>query len=249
MSKLITAFDQNETAKIDIKKLKTDREYWDSVAPPLATHYSKVAKKDIWLYMQDEQNIFFYEKDKDVWTLFQESSDALPYMQIKRPEFKNVWTGPEEGRPPLFHEIERYNSEKDVWERGCFVFYDEKYMIWRNSETLYGTVVNKLGGMYRAIMTAEILAIDAMMVAAEKSDDPFLSSKSTATRIYEAIQKGFIPGVYTNDSDQNEIQTKYNELLYAVQTKHPNESRHETALRYIKNSEKTDMHENQSCEK
>ncbi len=30
---------------------------------------------------------------------------------------------------------------------------------------------------------------------------------------------------------------KYYELLYAVETKYPNESRHETALRYIKEAE------------
>lgn len=30
---------------------------------------------------------------------------------------------------------------------------------------------------------------------------------------------------------------KYYQLLYAVQTKHPDESRHETALRYIRNAE------------
>ena len=30
-----------------------------------------------------------------------------------------------------------------------------------------------------------------------------------------------------------EVRTKYNQLLYAVATKHDNETRHETALRYI----------------
>jgi hypothetical protein len=30
---------------------------------------------------------------------------------------------------------------------------------------------------------------------------------------------------------------KYDELLYSVGNKYPNESRHETALRYIRNSE------------
>lgn len=186
-------------SKIDIEKLKTDRDYWDSVAPPFATHYSKVSKKDVWIYVQDDQNILFYEESKDVWTLFRESLDALRYMQIKRPESKNVWTGPEDGRPPLFLEIERYNFEKDGWERGCFVFYDEKYMVWRNSDTLYGTVIDKPGGMYRAIKTPKILAIDAMMIAAQKSNEPSPTSMSMVTRIYEAIQNGLIPGVYIDD--------------------------------------------------
>ena len=30
---------------------------------------------------------------------------------------------------------------------------------------------------------------------------------------------------------------EYNELIYAVQTKHPDETRHQTALRYIRNAE------------
>lgn len=34
-----------------------------------------------------------------------------------------------------------------------------------------------------------------------------------------------------------ELESKYNELLYAVAQKFPNESRHETALRYINDRE------------
>lgn len=34
-----------------------------------------------------------------------------------------------------------------------------------------------------------------------------------------------------------ELQAKYNELLFAVARKHAGESRHETALRYIRNAE------------
>lgn len=34
-----------------------------------------------------------------------------------------------------------------------------------------------------------------------------------------------------------ELESKYNELLMAVQTKHPEETRHQTALRYIEQQE------------
>lgn len=37
-----------------------------------------------------------------------------------------------------------------------------------------------------------------------------------------------------------ELQAKYNELLLSVGNKYPGESRHETALRYIKQAETTD---------
>ncbi len=36
----------------------------------------------------------------------------------------------------------------------------------------------------------------------------------------------------------NEIEKLYNELLYAVERKFPNETRHQTALRYIQEAEK-----------
>jgi hypothetical protein len=36
-----------------------------------------------------------------------------------------------------------------------------------------------------------------------------------------------------------EIERKYTELIYQVESKFPMETRHETALRYIKNAEKS----------
>jgi ribosomal 50S subunit-associated protein YjgA (DUF615 family) len=41
--------------------------------------------------------------------------------------------------------------------------------------------------------------------------------------------------------DREELAKKYDELIYAVGRKYPNESRHQTALRYIINSEKEDI--------
>lgn len=35
-----------------------------------------------------------------------------------------------------------------------------------------------------------------------------------------------------------DLEMRYDELIYAVQSKHPNETRHETALRYIREREK-----------
>ena len=36
---------------------------------------------------------------------------------------------------------------------------------------------------------------------------------------------------------RTDVSVKYQELLYAVETKHPGETRHETALRYIRQAE------------
>lgn len=43
--------------------------------------------------------------------------------------------------------------------------------------------------------------------------------------------------LYTTPQPAPHVQEKYNELLFAVANKYPNESRHETALRYIKERE------------
>lgn len=37
------------------------------------------------------------------------------------------------------------------------------------------------------------------------------------------------------------LQKDYNELIYAVASKYPNETRHQTALRYIKEMEKSEL--------
>jgi hypothetical protein len=46
-----------------------------------------------------------------------------------------------------------------------------------------------------------------------------------------------------------ELQEKYNELIMAVETKFPNESRHETALRYIKSAELGSLEASRSYER
>ncbi len=43
--------------------------------------------------------------------------------------------------------------------------------------------------------------------------------------------------VLTPDPPEDDITAKYYELIYAVGKKYPSESRHETALRYIRNAE------------
>jgi len=55
------------------------------------------------------------------------------------------------------------------------------------------------------------------------------SRPSWANRAADEIEK--------LEQQRDELQAKYSELLYAVESKHPNESRHETALRYIKDRE------------
>jgi hypothetical protein len=44
-----------------------------------------------------------------------------------------------------------------------------------------------------------------------------------------------------------EVESKYIELIYQVETKFPMETRHETALRYIKNAENRPNSEPEQC--
>ena len=43
---------------------------------------------------------------------------------------------------------------------------------------------------------------------------------------------------YTSTEDVKDVSKLYWELIYAVGIKHPNETRHETALRYIRDAER-----------
>lgn len=50
------------------------------------------------------------------------------------------------------------------------------------------------------------------------------------------VNEGSIP-LFTHPQVPSAVEAKYNELLLAVQRKFPDETRHETALRYIKTAE------------
>ena len=51
------------------------------------------------------------------------------------------------------------------------------------------------------------------------------------------IAQGRCDGLEEKLAKAEQRVAKYNELLYAVQTKNPDETRHQTALRYIRNAE------------
>lgn len=52
--------------------------------------------------------------------------------------------------------------------------------------------------------------------------------------------------IYQPFREVSELREKYNELIYAVASKFPDETRHETALRYIQQAEKNDSDPQQS---
>lgn len=61
--------------------------------------------------------------------------------------------------------------------------------------------------------------------------DRWLKYESEAKRIIQLVRQ------YAPDKKAEQRVAEYNELIYAVQTKNPDETRHQTALRYIRNAE------------
>jgi len=54
-----------------------------------------------------------------------------------------------------------------------------------------------------------------------------------------AYEDGYQVATKENKKEISELKNKYNELLFAVESKFQNESRHETALRYIVDHERS----------
>jgi hypothetical protein len=70
----------------------------------------------------------------------------------------------------------------------------------------------------------------------QKEDGNSLAVFSTVKRVGDEEYMS----VNETKAEIDEYKKKYEELLYAVMSKFPNESRHETALRYIKQAETHD---------
>ena len=56
-------------------------------------------------------------------------------------------------------------------------------------------------------------------------------------RIYTTAGAGYEKKKYVRADKAENLEARYNELLLAVSNKHPGETRHETALRYIRECE------------
>jgi len=72
-----------------------------------------------------------------------------------------------------------------------------------------------------------------------------LHNPNLASLIADSVQNqkaiAALPAILTLVAEQQKEIEKYRELLFAVASKYLDESRHETALRYIRNAESRDM--------
>ena len=72
--------------------------------------------------------------------------------------------------------------------------------------------------------------------------DPYMHGMYNGMELMMALAEGRDPNYREAPEQWLGTQEKYMELLLAVASKFPNETRHQTALRYIKNAEShTDM--------
>jgi hypothetical protein len=72
--------------------------------------------------------------------------------------------------------------------------------------------------------------------------DPYMHGMYNGMELMMALAEGRDPDYREAPEEWLGTQEKYMELLYSVASKFPNETRHQTALRYIKNAEShTDM--------
>lgn len=74
--------------------------------------------------------------------------------------------------------------------------------------------------------------------------DPYMHGMYNGMELMMALAEGRDPDYKEAPEEWLGTQEKYMELLYAVASKFPDETRHQTALRYIKNAEShTDLKE------
>lgn len=79
--------------------------------------------------------------------------------------------------------------------------------------------------------TYEFLAPEYGYITKEETRE--WDSESPNGKLMIATVKAVMCGLVKQMDDGEKVREKYQELIYQVQTKHPNETRHETALRYI----------------
>ena len=81
-----------------------------------------------------------------------------------------------------------------------------------------------------------ICAIESAVLEKLKAQKPFAFHHDEEGLSYSNHYTGTIP-LYRHPLPPDDVVQKYEELLYAVHRKFPDETRHQTALRYIKTAE------------
>ncbi|MZR63817.1 hypothetical protein [Alcanivorax sp. DP30] len=107
---------------INIERLKTDRAYWDSVAPEGATHYdaNDGEPECPWMRLSAEYGWEAWNSDRKYW-IDDASGDDYAAAYIPRPAKK--WSGPEDGLPPVGVEFE-FSLNGMSWDDRVMLFND-----------------------------------------------------------------------------------------------------------------------------
>jgi hypothetical protein len=116
---------------IDIKCLKTDRGYWDEVAPEGAEFYGEEDYEWVESWYKKQDGIWYRHIGVQGWTNisnagcdFDDFIHSRAGSLINRPETQTTqWSGPQDGWPPVGTEFE-FSTNSVSWDERVMLFND-----------------------------------------------------------------------------------------------------------------------------
>jgi hypothetical protein len=175
---------------IDIERLKTDRAYWDEVAPEGAEFYAPetkgwtegwyIKKKGVWHWFNDNGEWYDFSADSVTAALF--SSQRIDNL-LSRPE-PTQWRDPQDGLPPVGTECEVNIFHSDGWKRCTVKLYDDHDVVYRDFDSGRLFSVMTPGVSFRPIQTERDKAIEAAVKIIEETGR--MREEDTAAALYDA---------------------------------------------------------------
>jgi hypothetical protein len=150
---------------IDIERLKTDRDYWDEVAPKGAGFYGEedYEWEEAWYKKQDDT--WYLHSSFQGWTnisnggsVFDDFIHNRAGSLINRPETQTTqWRGKQDGLPPVGTECEAYEGGL-AWREVKIIAHDEDCAMYRVRKGLWK---GGLANIFRPIKTEREKTIEA----------------------------------------------------------------------------------------
>jgi hypothetical protein len=154
-------YDRGADEMIDIERLKTDRDYWDEVAPEGA-EYCTVAHRGQYKWYKSAEPLFFWKECDSYWheTVLTDIGDLDYKDLIKRPK-PTQWRGQQDGLPPVGTECEVNRLHSGGWKRCTVKLYDDHDVVCRgfDSGQLFSAMTPTVE--FRPLQTERDKAIEA----------------------------------------------------------------------------------------
>jgi hypothetical protein len=176
---------------IDIERLKTDRAYWDEVAPEWADGAWQCAPASVYWYKVSER-LYCPSRHGDL--IFAQGLDSRMASRkwINQPK-PTQWRGPQDGLPPVGTECESKLCGAP-WERGFLRYVGKNLIVWESiSGHEYAT--RPLDRAFRPIQNEREKAIEA----ARSVDGALTDSGGLHTAALALIDAGWRPRGESDD--------------------------------------------------